>query len=66
MQVSRTTTETAYLQMAADGLIVARERSGYYVTGVVGRENQPIQTKSENNSPDNEKMKYLQLEDIAN
>ena len=31
---SRTTVESAYFQLAADGYIVARSRSGYYVTDI--------------------------------
>lgn len=31
--VSKTTAENAYFQLAADGYILSRERSGYYVTG---------------------------------
>ena len=31
--VSKTTVESAYFQLAADGYILSRERSGYYVTG---------------------------------
>ena len=32
--VSKTTAETAYFQLVADGYIVSRERSGYYVAGI--------------------------------
>ena len=31
--LSRTTIETAYLCLAADGYIISRPQSGYYVTG---------------------------------
>lgn len=31
--VSKTTVENAYFQLAADGYIISKERSGYYVTG---------------------------------
>ena len=33
--VSRTTAEAAYLQLAADGYIISRPQSGYYVTDLV-------------------------------
>ena len=33
LQISRTTVESAYLQLAADGYVIARPQSGYYVTG---------------------------------
>lgn len=32
LQISRTTAEAAYLQLAADGYVIARPQSGYYVT----------------------------------
>ena len=34
LKLSRTTIENAYLQLAADGYIVARAQSGYYVTNI--------------------------------
>lgn len=38
LNVSRTTVEAAYLQLAADGYIISRPQSGYYVTDVVIKE----------------------------
>lgn len=35
--LSRTTVETAYMMLAAEGYIVSRPQSGYYVTGFSGR-----------------------------
>ena len=34
LKLSRTTIETAYLQLAADGYIMAKAQSGYYVTEI--------------------------------
>ena len=34
LQLSRTTIENAYLQLAADGYIVSKAQSGYYVTDI--------------------------------
>ena len=34
LKLSRTTIENAYLLLAADGYIIARAQSGYYVTGI--------------------------------
>ena len=34
LKLSRTTIENAYLQLAADGYIIARAQSGYYVTDI--------------------------------
>lgn len=38
LKLSRTTIETAYLQLAADGYIIAKAKSGYYVTGIASRQ----------------------------
>lgn len=38
LKLSRTTIETAYLQLAADGYIIAKAQSGYYVTGIASRQ----------------------------
>ncbi|MDO5135437.1 MAG: PLP-dependent aminotransferase family protein [Eubacteriales bacterium] len=37
LRLSRTTIETAYLQLAADGYIIAKAQSGYYVTDTAHR-----------------------------
>ncbi len=37
LKLSRTTVENAYLQLAADGYIISRAQSGYYVTNIAGR-----------------------------
>ena len=44
LKLSRTTIENAYLQLAADGYIVARAQSGYYVTNIA--EQKPVSTAS--------------------
>ena len=44
LKLSRTTIETAYLQLAADGYIMAKAQSGYYVTEIASHQhknNQP-------------------------
>lgn len=35
LQLSRTTVESAYMQLAADGYIISRPQSGYYVTDAI-------------------------------
>lgn len=40
LQVSRTTVEAAYLALAAEGYIIARPQSGYYVTDMAARQQQ--------------------------
>ena len=38
LKLSRTTIENAYLQLAADGYIISKAQSGYYVTDVAARQ----------------------------
>lgn len=38
LEISRTTVESAYLQLAADGYIISRPQSGYYVTDLSARQ----------------------------
>ena len=38
LKLSRTTIENAYLQLAADGYIIARAQSGYYVTDIATKQ----------------------------
>ncbi len=44
LKLSRTTIENAYLQLAADGYIIARAQSGYYVTNIADQN--PVPTVS--------------------
>ena len=37
LSVSRTSAETAYMQLAADGYIYSVEKVGFYVTDLAGR-----------------------------
>ena len=45
LKLSRTTIENAYLQLAADGYIIARAQSGYYVTDIATRLHTPVPPK---------------------
>ena len=38
LKLSRTTIESAYLQLAADGYIISRPHSGYYVTDIASKQ----------------------------
>ena len=38
LKLSRTTIESAYLQLAADGYIISKAQSGYYVTGIAAQQ----------------------------
>ena len=46
MKYSRTTIENAYLQLAADGYIISRPQSGYYVTEIARTHEKKPDTKS--------------------
>ena len=48
--VSRTTAEAAYLQLAADGYIISRPQSGYYVTELMLHRSDSTQSKSSQSS----------------
>ena len=45
LKLSRTTIENAYLQLAADGYIIARAQSGYYVTDIATKQHPPAPEK---------------------
>lgn len=49
LKLSRTTIESAYLQLAADGYIISKAQSGYYVTDIAGHAHvlAPAEKKSE-------------------
>ena len=47
LQVSRTTAEMAYMLLAADGYIISRPQSGYYVTGLWQEHNRRKERKKE-------------------
>ena len=36
-QISKTTVEMAYMQLAADGYVISKPQSGFYVTGMAGK-----------------------------
>ena len=47
LQMSRTTVETAYMVLAAEGYIISRPQSGFYVTEIVRARRQAEQRKKE-------------------
>ncbi len=47
LKLSRTTIENAYLQLAADGYIIAKAQSGYYVTDIAKRQHVQTQKRHE-------------------
>ncbi len=46
LRLSRTTIENAYLQLAADGYIISKAQSGYYVTDIATKQFLPLPPKS--------------------
>ena len=48
LKLSRTTIETAYLQLAADGYIMAKSQSGYYVTEIASHQHKSSQSGRHN------------------
>ena len=55
LKLSRTTIETAYLQLAADGYIMAKAQSGYYVTEIASHQHK-------NNQPGTHKETYYRYD----
>lgn len=51
LKLSRTTIENAYLQLAADGYIIARAQSGYYVTDIAAKQHSPVFEKHSSDIP---------------
>lgn len=52
LSISRTTAENAYLQLCADGYIIAKAQSGYYVTDIATHRQPPV------SEIDSDKRKY--------
>lgn len=50
-ELSRTTIESAYLQLAADGYILSKPQSGYYVTEIARNSPDPVSSASEPENP---------------
>ena len=47
--VSVTTVQTAYFELCADGYIISRDKSGYYVSGIVHSHTEEEETNTESN-----------------
>ena len=59
LSVSRTSVETAYLQLSADGYIYSVEKVGYFVTGLSATMKDRVQEKEiENIKKDTAKIRY--------
>lgn len=51
LKLSRTTVENAYLQLAADGYIISKAQSGYYVTDIAAHPLPPRSTEQSGDTP---------------
>lgn len=57
-QVSRTTMESAYLLLAAEGYIISRPQSGYYVTDIAKKQNQITELQKRKNKKKETEIQY--------
>lgn len=57
-QMSRTTMESAYLLLAAEGYIISRPQSGYYVTDIAKRQNQATELQKRKNKKKEAEIQY--------
>ena len=52
LRLSRTTIENAYLQLAAEGYIISKAQSGYYVTDIADRQHTSVRkTEKQTQTP---------------
>ena len=58
LQVSRTTMESAYMLLAAEGYIISKPQSGYYVTDIGSKENQYEDLPKSYKGPEENKVLY--------
>ena len=57
-QMSRTTMESAYLLLAAEGYIISRPQSGYYVTDIAKKQNQVTELQKRKNKKKEADIRY--------
>ena len=57
-QVSRTTMESAYLLLAAEGYIISRPQSGYYVTDIAQKQKKQVVVSSMRKEQESQKIRY--------
>ena len=57
-QMSRTTMESAYLLLAAEGYIISRPQSGYYVTDIAKKQNQISELQKRKNKKKEVDIRY--------
>lgn len=57
-QMSRTTMESAYLLLAAEGYIISRPQSGYYVTDIARKQNRAAELQKKKNRKKETEIRY--------
>ena len=57
-QMSRTTMESAYLLLAAEGYIISRPQSGYYVTDIAKKQNRATELQKKKNKKKEAEIQY--------
>ena len=57
-QMSRTTMESAYLLLAAEGYIISKPQSGYYVTNIAQKKKKQVSVSSTKKEQEEQKIRY--------
>ena len=52
LEISRTTVENAYMSLAADGYIISRKNSGFYVSSICPADRRQDTKKDESHKPE--------------
>lgn len=58
LQMSRTTMESAYLLLAAEGYIISKPQSGYYVTEIAEKQRKQMEVRASKKKTEEEKIQY--------
>ena len=58
LQMSRTTMESAYLLLAAEGYIISKPQSGYYVTDIAEKQREQAAVRTNKRKEQEEKIQY--------
>lgn len=58
LQMSRTTMESAYLLLAAEGYIVSKPQSGYYVTDIAEKQRKQVEVRTHQKKSEEDKILY--------
>ena len=58
LQMSRTTMESAYLLLAAEGYIISKPQSGYYVTDIAKKQRKQVEVSARQKKVEEDKILY--------